>query len=60
MEKQQQQTVTTPAIAATVETLRELLAQEYGPDYSFVVLARGEIIGASNRRHGIIVAQVTT
>ncbi len=52
------QTPTTPAIAATVETLRELLAQEYGPDYAFVVLARGEIIGASNRRHGIMIAQV--
>lgn len=43
-------------IALHVERMRELLKEEYGYDFSFVVLARGRLVAANNAADGIIIA----
>ena len=46
------QTKTTPDVAAAIEQLRAVLAETYGCDFAFLVLGRGEILGASTLNHG--------
>lgn len=38
---------TSKPVAEAIECLRDALFREYGPDFSFSVLGRGEVIGAS-------------
>lgn len=47
---------TTAEIANLIESLRAQLRSAYGSDYSFVVLGRGECLGASTASHGVLVA----
>lgn len=43
-------------IANLIENLREALQNEYGSDYSFVVLGEGKVIAASNNSDGKVIA----
>jgi hypothetical protein len=46
------QTKTTSEVAAAIEQMRAVLAKSYGCDFAFLVLARGELLGASTLNHG--------
>jgi len=47
-------TPTTLEVAEAIETLRNALFREYGCDYSFAVVGRGYVLGASNKVDGVI------
>ena len=47
---------TTREIAEAIERLRDLLFRSYGPDYSFLVVGRGAILGGSTAPGGIVEA----
>ena len=52
------QTKTTPEVAAAIEQMRAVLTTTYGCDFAFLVLGRGEILGASTLNHGEVRANV--
>lgn len=45
---------TTPKIAALIEQLADALAEEYGGDHAYSIMARGRKIAASNMKDGWI------
>ena len=47
---------TTHTIASTIEDMRRQLRDEYGYDFSFVILARGHLIAANNAADGVVIA----
>lgn len=47
---------TTPQIVELLTQLRDQLRSTYGVDYSYTVQGYGELLAASNKRHGIITA----
>jgi hypothetical protein len=44
---------TTKAIAFTIEKLRDLLFRQYGADYRFAVMGKGQMLAASHD-HAVI------
>lgn len=42
--------------AEAIESLRLALAEEFSCDFSFTILGRGRILGASNSTHGEVKA----
>jgi hypothetical protein len=47
-----------PALAQTIRDMRDLLMDEFGNDFAFVVLGRGETVAASNARDGDVPPEV--
>ncbi len=47
-----------PALAQAIRDMRDLLMDEFGNDFAFVVLGRGETVAASNARDGDVPPEV--
>lgn len=50
---------TTVDIAATAETLRAALKQQYGDEFSMVVFGNGALIAAASFTYGTVIATAT-
>lgn len=50
-------TPTTSEIAKSIEYLRNLLKAQYGSDYTFTIMGRGQVLAASNSKLGVVQAE---
>lgn len=50
--------VVTSKLGLAIAAMSEALQKEFHQDYAFVVMGQGEIVAASNLKHGIIVPKI--